>query len=540
MNNLSVRSRLGILVLVATIAVVVIKSFSLLQWRSELYQAREAEIQSLVDSASGVIDTQIALVNTAGIEKPKAQENAIRTIELMKYRGSEYFFIFDAQANMVAHGGNPELKGKNFSSTKTEEGVAVFQEMAALANQPDSGNFFAYNWPKAGSNKPVPKISFASSIDEWGWVIGTGVYVDDIEDAFITELLHFLWQVTLIIIVLLGLALPIVRSVTKPLSEMEAVLEKVSAKDLTQRTQFTSRDEIGHLGRCIDSTLDVFQQLIHHLAASIKELQDSATQLASSAEETSAGARQQSSETELLASAMTEMTCTVTEISKSAAESARATDAVDHEAEEGNEDVEDTIARIQQLAEEITQAASVVTSLEADTEQIGNVLEQIQGISEQTNLLALNAAIEAARAGESGRGFAVVADEVRQLAMRTQSSTSEIRDMNDRLRNGAKQAVLSMQRSTEGAAQSVDTANHAGKELIRIVEQMDQVRDLAIQVAAATEQQTQVADEMNQNLVNIARVSDETALASETVAASSEQLSMLAVELDRQVSQFKV
>jgi methyl-accepting chemotaxis protein len=177
--------------------------------------------------------------------------------------------------------------------------------------------------------------------------------------------------------------------------------------------------------------------------------------------------------------------------------------------------------------------------LEGDTEQISEVLGQIEAISEQTNLLALNAAIEAARAGESGRGFAVVADEVRQLAQRTRGSTEQIRDMNERLSKAAKRAVDVMERSRRGADESVSKALQAGEELTRIVSDMNAVRDMGTQVAAAAEQQSQVSEEMNSNLLSITRASEATAAAASTVAASSAQLRALAGELQQQVSRFR-
>lgn len=539
MNNLPVRYRLGLLLGIAVMSLVAMKMYALFEWKSELYSAREMEIQSLVDVAYGAVKRESDASKSGEISVEQAKHNAILLLESMKYRGNEYFFALNSKAVFVAHGSNPAVIGKSYAQTRTDDGKAIFSDMARMATKRNASGFFSYQWPKASGSNPEPKLSYVRSFAEWDWAIGTGIYVDDIDAAFASKLTSLVVQLLVVSLVLVGLSVPIIRSLTEPLKRMEEVMGRIAERDLTQRVKLNTKDEFGRLSTSIDKTLHVFQELIQGLAQSSQQVKESSLQLAASAEQTSTGARQQSIETELLASAMSEMVATVQEISKSATQSAAATDVADHEAEEGNADVDETIQKIETLAGEVANAAEAIKALEVDTEQIGSVLEQIQGISEQTNLLALNAAIEAARAGESGRGFAVVADEVRQLALRTQNSTNEIKSMNERLRSAATDAVASMERSTVGARASVDSANHAGAELSLIVDKVNQVRDIAVQVAAATEEQTQVAEEMNKNLVTIARVSEETASASEIVAQSSDKLSSLSTHLEERIQQFQ-
>lgn len=540
MKNLSVKYRLGLLISVAVFALLAAKMYGLYKTQDILKESRKAEIHSLIDSAHKIVEHQYQLAEQGLISKEEAQETALQLVESMKYRGNEYFYILDSNAVLIGHGGNKASRGKDVSGFRTEDGVAVFRDMARLATQPQQLEYFHYNWPRAGSNTPVPKLAVAKSFAPWGWAIGTGIYIDDLDEAFNSALLDVVLNIVVLLALLSAVAYPIIQSIINPLNKIEDVMLKVADADLTQRVNIQTKDEFGQLSVCIDQTLQNFQNLVSQLCSSIKQVQASAVQLAASAEQTRSGTNQQSAETELLAAAMNEMSATVQEISHNAAESAKASDNADEEAEKGNQNVEYTISKIDTLAREVETSATVIRELEADTEEISKVLGEIQGISEQTNLLALNAAIEAARAGESGRGFAVVADEVRQLALRTQNSTNEIKEMNERLRSGAKEAVASMGRSTEGAAESVEAAGVAGKELGNIVDQMCHVRDMAVQVATATEEQSQVAEEMNKNLVNISRISEETAESSELVAVNSSQLEQLATELESKISHFKV
>jgi methyl-accepting chemotaxis protein len=479
-----------------------------------------------------------ARVAAGELSGDEARQQARTLLENMRYAGNEYFFVLNANADILVHGGDTSQAGRNLKSARTPDGVPVFAQMAAMIGGGKKVEAFSYLWPKAGSTEPQPKLTLAKSFEPWGWVIGTGVYMDDLNAAFMEDLIHLSLQLLVALALLILCAIPIGRTIIMPLDIISDVMKRAANGDLRVRTELTSRDELGKVGRRIDETLGVFQDLVHQIAGSATQVSASAEELARSAEETSAALDAQAQEAELLSTAMNEMAASVHEVARSAGETAAAIESADHEADEGNHDVEDTVERIQALAREVDAAAEVIQALEGDTVQIGQVLGQIQAISEQTNLLALNAAIEAARAGESGRGFAVVADEVRQLAQRTQGSTEEIRSMNDRLRSAAQRAVEVMERSKERADASVTTAQHAGKELSRIVEQMAHIRDMGVQVAAAAEEQSQVSEEMNSNLLRITQASESTVAAANTVAASGEQLQQLSRSLQQQINRF--
>lgn len=336
------------------------------------------------------------------------------------------------------------------------------------------------------------------------------------------------------------LAMLLTRSIVKPLGEALNAAENVARGDLTRPIETHGNDEVSRL-------LKALATMQQNLRQTLQSISGSATQLATAADELNAvtldstqGLQQQNNEIEQAATAVTEMTTAVEEVARNAVSTSDATRQSSESATLGQERVSDTVEAISALANDVQVTGGLVQSLANQSQDIGKVLDVIRAIAEQTNLLALNAAIEAARAGESGRGFAVVADEVRALAYRTQQSTQEIEQMVQGMRNGATQALDSMQASSSRAASTLAMAERAGEALQTITASVHQIHERNLVIASAAEEQAQVAREVDRNLVNIRDLSVRSATGADQTSASSHELSQLANSLRTMVQRFQV
>ena len=385
-------------------------------------------------------------------------------------------------------------------------------------------------------------LAMAQPLEALGWWL-----VSEVPEAEIFgEARRTLWITSLIGaavgLAFLGVIVLLARGLVRPIRQVTAALVEIGGGggDLTRRLDESRADELGDLARGFNRFLGSLRELIGDVLTTSERLRNAVGQVAQVVDNTAARAGRQHEMTDMVATAVHEMGLTVQEIARNASSAAQASQGARDEAVQARRVVGESIAHIEKMSGEIGEAAGSVTELAQQVASIDQVLAVIRGISEQTNLLALNAAIEAARAGEMGRGFAVVADEVRTLASRTQGSTDEIQQMIQRLKSGADNAVASMHAGQAATGTGVQASQRTGQSLGAITEQVEAISDMNTQVAAATEEQSSVTEEITRNVQGIADLAQATARDVQACRSDCQALSQLAEDLGRQMGSFRL
>ncbi|WP_275547244.1 MULTISPECIES: methyl-accepting chemotaxis protein [unclassified Pseudomonas] len=437
-------------------------------------------------------------------------------------------FLIDSQGNIKVHP-NSQLSG----SGKLGELFGADASRQVLA-----GDSRALRFERNGETFLAVAQKFAS-ID---WLLVSEVpeaevYAEARQALLMTSLIG-----VAVALLFLGLVVLLARGLVRPIRQVTQALVEIGGGggDLTRRLDESRADELGDLARGFNRFLASQRDLIGDVLATSERLRTAVGQVARVVENTAGRAGQQQDMTDMVATAVNEMGLTVQEIARNASDAAQSSHSAREEAQSARQVVGQSIAHIERMSADIGSAADAVTELAEQVASIDQVLAVIRGISEQTNLLALNAAIEAARAGEMGRGFAVVADEVRTLASRTQASTDEIQQMIQRLKQGAETAVSSMHAGQSATSTGVESSQRTGQSLRAITEQVERISDMNTQVAAATEEQSSVTEEINRNVQGIADLAHATAGEVRACREDCQTLSRLADDLTGQMGKFRL
>lgn len=412
-------------------------------------------------------------------------------------------------------------------------------------SEADAKSRIASQAPSVGMTEAKGQLTITEAIKSDGQTLAyISMVIDMAEVQTIVAQAFNRSLVVVIVLSLLALAVSyaVQKSIVGPINNIVAALRDISEGegDLTRRLPVSGRDEVAELASCFNRFVERLQDIIGNVIKTAASVRKDAQVLSTTARENELAIQHQQNEIQQIVTAIREMAAVVDNVSQSVSETANQSQQADSAAASGKQTVALTMGQIQSLSNDIKTAAGVIDQLQQETQSIGSVLDVIRGIAEQTNLLALNAAIEAARAGEQGRGFAVVADEVRTLASRTQTSTTEIREMIERLQSGSHKAVEMMSAGNAQAGASVEQAGQASVSLENITSIVSVIRDRTNQIAAASEQQSAATRQIEKNVQRISNVAVESAQSSSRICTNTEHLAAAADQLSELVSRFRV
>ncbi|HXE97384.1 MAG TPA: methyl-accepting chemotaxis protein, partial [Dongiaceae bacterium] len=407
--------------------------------------------------------------------------------------------------------------------------------------------FVNYEWPKpkeggGTTTELYTKLSYVQQFEPWGWVLGSGIYIDDVKRDVDTVKWTLVGLNILFATFMLTLCFFISRGITRTLGYVDASLEDMSSGggDLTTRLKIEREDETGSLARSFNNFLDNLKEIVVRINQNAVNVAGSADNLNRTSATIASGTEKAATQSASVAIACEEMAATSSEIASNCIRTVEISNRATQTAMNGSEVVDHAVKSIQRIAVKVQESAKTVASLGTRSEQIGNIVGTIEDIADQTNLLALNAAIEAARAGEQGRGFAVVADEVRALAERTTKATREIGEMIKAIQKETQSAVTAMEEGVLEVERGTEDASRSGQALEEILNQVGDLTSQINQIATAAEQQTATTHEISKSMHQITEVVRDASKSSQVTAGAANELASMAEELKKIVAQFRM
>ncbi|MGF1737680.1 methyl-accepting chemotaxis protein [Photobacterium satsumensis] len=538
MNTLSIKQRLMLIILIAVVSLITATLFALFDKKDSMLGERKHQIQVLVESAETLVSDLYNQAQQGKITVQEAQKRAISALNAMRYGDNGYFMVYDMKSTMIHHPISPHLNGRDLSNLKDINGVLIVSEQVEAAKQ--GGGFVTYHWQKAGADEtPYPKIAYSLPFQPWGWVLNTGLYVDDVDTVFYQNIRDLLVLIAVLAIGLIAVSLYITKSITSPLARLQSlILQAESNLDLTVRVPKQGNNEISDVGLAFNSLMVTFENTLQGVQNGAEALDKEAAKLDELANHIVSSSDRQSDDTGSIAAVVEQFSQSILTISLDADKIKSLSNDSGEQANIGASTMLKAIDNISVLSEKSRRSSDAVSELDYHSKEIEGIVNVINDVAEQTNLLALNAAIEAARAGDQGRGFAVVADEVRHLAVRTSDSTKQIASTIQELRSGIESTVSHIEVSVGAVEQNMAQTVEAEKK-VRSMQGMSQDLMLLIdEVTGSLHEQSSANLELAERVQKIAEMATNNQHSANDVQGAVKQVNNLVAAFHNSIGKF--
>lgn len=560
---LSLRGKIICILITVLVGLIFISLMSSIEIKNTMLKEKKLKLRHVTETAYGILNYYYNLSKEGKINEEDAKKSAMAAINTLRYEDKEYFWINDTSLpfpKMIMHPTVSELNGKVLDAekfncaTSMQSGIDgdiikidgkknLFQAFVEVADQKGQG-YVTYNWPKplqnGGATKETyPKLSFVKKFEPWQWVIGSGIYIDDLNAAYLKQIKTFILIIAILLTVIALMSFVITRGIIRPVHRLVDQVNMIAEGDLTVKTEHKSKDEIGRLSESMDKMTSKLSVMISKILSSSEDMIKAVESLKTNANKTHEGAKSQSGQAHQIATAAEEMSQTITDIAKNASIAAETSEEAMKIAFAGKNVAEDAVTTVNGVYSSTVELATMVERLNNKASEIGDIVTLIKDIADQTNLLALNAAIEAARAGEQGRGFAVVADEVRKLAERTIKATAEISGKISTIQQESLQTANTMTEASGEVTKATECIRRLGESLNHIVEAVQKVKDQITQIATAVDEQSAASEEMTRNIEKTSVISIEIEKMADDVIGEVKLLTKIAEELKNSAAGFK-
>ena len=550
LGNLRISSKLLMIVGLSVLGIAAVAGVGLSALWSNLLEDRKAKLQDVALMGRQALELDYQASKKAGLSEAETLERGKTLLRTFRFGKDDYLYAISEQGVSLVNP-NPKVEGKNLYDSQDSDGVYFIRDQIALAPK---GGIMRYRFPRPSGGDPAPKMSYVTEFKPYGWVMGAGIYIEDVYVIFWAQALQVGMLVGLALLVMGGMFFLLGRSIVQPINAMTAAMRKIAdGETSTAIPAQDRRDEVGAMAQSVQIFKDNMIEATRLRGEQdvLKAQADTERKLLLSrmADDFESGVR---ASLDTLAGAAKEMQATSKSMSTTAGEASHQATTVAVVAEQASANVQTVAAATEELSSSVSEIGRQVTEsteiagqavaeanrtnvtvqgLSAAAQKIGDVVKLISDIASQTNLLALNATIEAARAGEAGRGFAVVANEVKSLASQTAKATDEISAQVGAMQGATADAVQAI----ESIGRTIGAINEIASAISVAVEQQGAATR---EIARSVQEAAQGTGQVSSNISGVNQSADKTGAAANKVLSSAEQLSGQAATLRADVDRF--